>query len=348
MHALLGDDRGQERGRGHVEGRVPGGEAVAHLRRVALLDRDLRAPRGAKVDRRARRHDVEGHAVMGREHRQRVGADLVRRVAVGRDAIGPGEDDVDLAAGDQRPCRGVRDDAVRHAGPLELPGGQARALEQRARLADEHVRHQSTLEALADRAERRPDAARGERARVAVREGPRSGLEQSGCVGGHAAAALDFLLVERPGASGESGSALIAGAHRGERPGEIDSGRARGEERGCGFVEVVAPGRGERIAVGGGDPDGRRTAHGQRADRLGDLAGGAAPELHGRLWKPPLVEHDDRVGLEADDLLRLEDYVPSSQDARYRACSAVRLSISTPMLSSLRRAISRSISSGTT
>jgi hypothetical protein len=40
-------------------------------------------------------------------------------------------------------------------------------------------------------------------------------------------------------------------------------------------------------------------------------------------------------------------YVPSSQDARYLACSSVSSSIAMPIVASLRRAISLSISSGT-
>jgi len=40
-------------------------------------------------------------------------------------------------------------------------------------------------------------------------------------------------------------------------------------------------------------------------------------------------------------------YVPSSQDARYFACSSESSSIAMPIVASLRRAISLSISSGT-
>lgn len=44
---------------------------------------------------------------------------------------------------------------------------------------------------------------------------------------------------------------------------------------------------------------------------------------------------------------RTRDYVPISQDARYFFCSAVNVSIATPMPASLSRAISLSIASGT-
>ena len=60
---------------------------------------------GSKVERR-RRH-VERHAVAVGQHGQRVGADLVRRVAVGGDAVGAGDHGVDPAAAQQaaRPPR---------------------------------------------------------------------------------------------------------------------------------------------------------------------------------------------------------------------------------------------------
>ena len=63
-----------------------------------LLDRDRGAVGGREVDDDIGAHDVERHAVAGREHGQRVRADLVGGVAVGRDPVGPDEDGVDLAA----------------------------------------------------------------------------------------------------------------------------------------------------------------------------------------------------------------------------------------------------------
>ena len=190
----------------------------------------IAAPAGRReVDRRARRHDVEGNAVTVREHGQRVRADLVRRVPVGRDAVGAGEDGVHLAAGDERPGRGVGDDAVGDAGALQLPRGQARALEERPRLVHEHVRDEPPLEALADRPERAAHPAGGERPGVAVRERTRPGLEQAGRVGGHPAAALDLLRVQRTRPLGELGRALLAPAHLGERPGQVHRSRPGGE-----------------------------------------------------------------------------------------------------------------------
>ena len=132
-----------------------------------------------------------------REHGERVRADLVRGVAVRRDAVGAGDDQVDLAARHHRRRGGVGDHRVRDAGCLELPGGEARALEQRPRLVDEHVLEQAALPGGAERADRGAVAARREAAGVAVRERARAGREELGRVRGHAPAALDLLVVER-------------------------------------------------------------------------------------------------------------------------------------------------------
>ena len=68
----------------------------------------------AKVDGRGRGNHVEGNLVEPGEHRERIRPDLVRRIAVGSDAIGAGDDQVDLARSHQRCGRGVRDHRVRH------------------------------------------------------------------------------------------------------------------------------------------------------------------------------------------------------------------------------------------
>src|SRR5207244_904340 len=55
----------------------------------------------------------------------------------------------------------------------------------------------------------------------------------------------------------------------------------------------------------------------------------------------------EAVAREERPRLLVELYVPSSQDARYLACSSVSRSMSTPIVASFRRAISLSISTGT-
>jgi hypothetical protein len=140
--------------------------------------------------------------------------------------------------------------------------------------------------------------------------------------------------------------------HPVERPAEVDGrwpGRAENSIRG---VEVLAQLGGERETVRGGDPDRGRAADDHRPDRVRDLGRASTANLGDLERKPALVEQDDGTVLEPENPLRLEHgrrggYVPSFQEARYVACSAVSTSISAPMVASLSRAISSSITVGT-
>ena len=103
--------------------------------------------------------------VVAREHGERVCADLVRGVAVRGDAVGAGDDEVDLAARHHRRGGGVGDHGVRDAGGLELPRGEAGALEERPGLVDEHALEQAALPRGAERADGGAVAAGREAAR---------------------------------------------------------------------------------------------------------------------------------------------------------------------------------------
>ncbi len=197
--------------------------------------------------------------------------------------------------------------------------------------------------------------------------GAGAGAEELGGVLGHAPAAGDLVAMDLAGAGGELTGVAAGGTQLAEGPREVDRRGTRGGEGAGRLVEILAARGGERVAVGGGDPDRRSAADRERPDRVGDLGRGAAGELRLLVGKPPLVEQDDAVRLEPEDVLGCElrssangaghrlprgraehlGYVPSSHEARYFACSSVRRSISTSMLSSFRRAISLSISSGT-
>src|SRR5262249_15304916 len=98
--SFLGDDACNEAGRRDLEGGIVDldalrsdgpAEAVGDLARIALLDGDGGAGGEGQVERAARRGDVERDAVSAGEHGHPVGADLVGCVAVGGDAVGPGE-----------------------------------------------------------------------------------------------------------------------------------------------------------------------------------------------------------------------------------------------------------------
>ena len=241
---------------------------------IALLDRDVGAARRRVVDGRARRDDVERDPVMRGEHGQRVGADLVRRVTVGGDPVGAGEHGVDLAGRHQRRGRRVGDHRVRDAGRLELPGGEPRALQERPRLVDPHVREQIALPGGEQRSDRAAVAAGRKPAGVAVGQRPRPRPEQVRGVRGHRTAAGDLVAMDPARPLGRG-----VGAHLVERPGEVDGGRARLAQHAVGRLQVLAGRRRERVAVGGGDPDRGRAAHDHRPDRVATSAGRAAFDL---------------------------------------------------------------------
>ena len=143
---------------------------VRDLARGALLDGDLAAGRRLEVDRRHRRGDEERDVVRARVQRQAVGADLVGGVAVGGDAIGADDDRLDLSALHHVRGHVVGDERDVDAALVQLPRGQPRALQERARLVGEDVDAALLLVRGADDAERGAVAAGGQRAGVAVRE----------------------------------------------------------------------------------------------------------------------------------------------------------------------------------
>ncbi len=243
-------------------------------------------------------------------------------------------------------------------------------------------------------AERRAVPCRREGAGVAVREDRVAGLDQAGAVRADGEAALDVVVVDRLGAGEQGGRdgrrprplvaggelALPDGAHLGDRPREVDRGRARRREAGGGLVEREAKrrrvvsvrtgsgGAGQGETAGGGHADRRRPANGHVADTSGDLLPGTAVDVALVVRQGELVDEHDLVGQDLDSAhaqargaqlvghsghavsprgdARVQ--VPWSQEARYAACSSVRVSQVTSMVSSLTRAISSSMSAGTT
>ena len=173
---------------------------------------------------------------------------------------------------------------------LELPRSEARALEQRPRLADEHVGEQAALPRRPQRAERRPVAAGREGARVAVRERARPRLEQLGGVRGHPPAALDLVTVDSSRVLGGR-----FGAHPSSAQPEVDRRRAAVAQHAFGRDEILALRGSERVAVRGRDPDRRRAPDRERPDRLRHLGGGAALRSTSSSGQAPLVEEDDAV-----------------------------------------------------
>ncbi|MOA41671.1 hypothetical protein D3C78_1636540 [compost metagenome] len=73
--------------------------------------------------------DVEWNAVIVRQYRQAIGANLVGDVTVGSDAIGPDPYGVDLALRHQTGRHGVTNQSVGDTQFTQLPGGQPAALQ---------------------------------------------------------------------------------------------------------------------------------------------------------------------------------------------------------------------------
>src|ERR1700683_5014928 len=135
-HTALRDDAGHEPMRRHVKGgvphrgpigREPRGTQMRHLFRVAFFDWNLAAVGRPEVDGREGRRHVERHAVRLGEDRHGVRPDLVRDVAIRRDAVRADDNEVDLAALHQRPGHALGDDGRRNPVAHEFPGRQAGA-----------------------------------------------------------------------------------------------------------------------------------------------------------------------------------------------------------------------------
>ena len=131
-----------------------------------------------------------------RQHRDRVGADLVRDVAVRGDAVGA-DDHQSIWPRRMRRRHVVGDDGGLDAVAHQLPGGQPRALQERPRLVGEHRDPLALLDRRADHAERGAVAGGRERAGVAVREDARaSGTSAAPCAP-IARQLCDVLVVDR-------------------------------------------------------------------------------------------------------------------------------------------------------
>ena len=173
----VGDVARDEGGGGDVERGVPrrrvgGREAVAprgpHLVGIALLDDDGRTVGRVEVEGRVRSGDPERDAMVPRQHGEAVGADLVGRIAVRRDAVAADDDGIHQAMGHRRAGGRVDDEPVRHPGLRQLPRGEPRALEQRTRLAREDLVELAGGVHRVDDRERGAVASGREPARVAV------------------------------------------------------------------------------------------------------------------------------------------------------------------------------------
>jgi hypothetical protein len=145
---LIGDDGGDVEVGGNVKGGIGGANAfrgdgyaldMGYLVGTALLDENLVAVLERGVDGGGGGGDIERNTVFLCQHRQGVSADFVGGIAVGGNAVGPGDNAVDLPPPHKVPRHGVGNQGNGNSRSLELPGGQPRPLEQGTALAGQDL-----------------------------------------------------------------------------------------------------------------------------------------------------------------------------------------------------------------
>lgn len=97
-----------------------------------LFDLDVVPGRGGEVDSGTGGTDVEGDAVVLGEDGDAGGADFVRHVSIGGNAVAADEDGVDPAVFHDGGCHVVADEGDVHAGRAEFIRSETRTLEQGA------------------------------------------------------------------------------------------------------------------------------------------------------------------------------------------------------------------------
>ena len=152
-----------------------------------------------------------------------------------------------------------------------------------------------------DDAERGADAAGREAAGVAVRQDGRALVDQLRAEAADGVVGLDLLAVDAGGLGlGARGVAVPGGEHAVDGPAQVDGGGPGRDELGGGRGHVGAVAGGEREGVGGGDADEWRAAHGQPADGVGDVGGGAGVDVLDRGGQARLVEDAQAVAAPGD------------------------------------------------
>src|SRR5580704_1517684 len=175
----LGYDGGYITVRGDIEGRVLYGSAfgrdwnsvnVRNLGCGALLDGNLVALGERQVQGRDRGGNVKRNAVFFGQDRHRVSADFIGDVSVGSDAIGAHHYATNAAGMEEVPCHVIGDQGCGNVVVLQLPDGQARALQERPRLVGEDIDLLAGSHGRADDSERGSVPGGCERTGITVRQ----------------------------------------------------------------------------------------------------------------------------------------------------------------------------------
>lgn len=277
----------------------------AHLVSIPLLDGDPCAIGATGVDRRGGERDVERHAQVPGDDGVTEGPDLVRDVAVSRDAVRAGDDGGDLAAAGEERKSVVGNEVVRDAFPAEFPGGQAGALASGPRLVDEDVEPFALPCRRVDRGERGAPVHERQPAGVAVRRDPGAIRKQRLAVQPDSFAGVG-VLVGKALCFGERGVPRVLGSRppaSGKRriPNPLDAIKEVLRGRPCGGdpptaefelpIEVPIAGfaRGEGRRKSTGRPDGSGTPHEHGPNRVERTLEVADPD------EPQLERQDDLI-----------------------------------------------------
>ena len=205
-NTILRNDRRDEFMIGHIEGGVIDVNAswchalfVPHVGDFlgrTLFDLDVPARGGGEVDGGTWGADVEGDAVVLGEDGDAGGADFVRCVSIGGNAVAADEDGVDPAVFHDSGCHVVADEGDVHAGRTEFIRGEACALEQGACLVGKDAEAVAFFVAKVHDSGGRAVFGGGELACVAVGEESVAGLYEGERVLAYFCADVDVLLFD--------------------------------------------------------------------------------------------------------------------------------------------------------
>ena len=244
-----------------------------------LFDLDVLARGGSEVDGGTGGADVEGDAVVFGEDGDAGGADFVRHVSIGGNAVAADEDGVDPAVFHDGGCHVVADEGDVHAGGTELIRGKTCALQEGTRFVGVDFEVVAFLVSEVHDSGGGTVFGGGELACVAVGKESVAGLYEGERVLASFCADVDILLFDAESFIAKEAADFRNGfprvdlddaLHTVQRPREIDGGGARGVQvvgrrvkaaREFAVVVAVDLKCGEVDADGGGVADGRCTAH---------------------------------------------------------------------------------------
>jgi sugar lactone lactonase YvrE len=175
----LGDDCGNVLCGGYVEGGVADTDAVGRkllpsvvrdFDGAAFFDGNLVSGPGSAVDGGPRGGNVKGDAVLFGQDGDRVGADLIGHVAVGGNAVCSHDHGLDAALAHEAGGHVIAEDSGGDAVGHQLPGGEARALQEGAGFVGKDVNLLTALDGSTNDAQSCPVAAGGKGSGVAVGE----------------------------------------------------------------------------------------------------------------------------------------------------------------------------------